>query len=178
MSIFFILVTVLSIVRHQVLILDPFIPSPLNSINLAEIESLCRQYSALQAFQWLTWLLLFAYIVLVIILAVMATVKGNKRAWLSPTSDLSFSPTHSASTEPKIPPPGMQGYPGGQPGQPGQYTGSYPGSPAAAGQYQSPMTTGGYQAPAPTGYNQFAPQPQPGQYGTAYGQPAPNVAQV
>jgi len=127
----------------------------------SELQSLCQQYSALQAFSWLTWLLLTGYIIILIVLSVLATVKGNSRVWLSPTSDLSFSPTHTHSGEPKIPPtnynPNYTGTPGAYP--PGQQPVGYnPGTNYAG----TPVVSGGQ-------YNQFAP-PTQGNYGQPVGQ--------
>ncbi|KAF8759795.1 hypothetical protein RHS01_01969 [Rhizoctonia solani] len=51
-------------------------------------ESSCRQYQAIQAFSWLNWVILFAYIVLVIALAIKAMNKGQS-VWTMEISDLS-----------------------------------------------------------------------------------------
>ncbi|CAE7233635.1 unnamed protein product [Rhizoctonia solani] len=52
-----------------------------------EVESVCRQYQAIQAFSWLIWLILFAYAVLVIVFAVKAMNKGQS-VWTMEISDL------------------------------------------------------------------------------------------
>jgi len=152
------------------------------SVWSPSLETLCRQYSAVQAFSWLTWLLLTFYIITVIVLSVLATVKGNSRVWLSPASDLSFSPTHTASGEPKIPPynPNYAGTPAGG-AYAGNPAGGYAGTPGAypPGQQQQGYNAGPGQPISPnmTGasYNQYN---APGQHG-GYGQPGhPNVAQV
>jgi preprotein translocase subunit SecG len=133
-------------------------------------DSLCQQYQALQGFAWLTWLLLTAYIIIVIVLAILATVKGHSRAWLSPASDLSFTPTHTASGEPKIPPFNNNAY-GGSPA-PNVYAGTpnaYGGTPGA---YPPGQPQPGYQSPQTTGYTQYPAAGQPGY------QPGPGVAQV
>lgn len=132
------------------------------------LETLCRQYSAVQAFSWLTWLILTAYIIMVIVLAVLATVKGNGRAWLSPASELSFSPASTTTGgESKIPPynntayggaPGGHAYPGGP--TPNVYPGGNPAAypPAGYNPNTQPMS------PAMTGnsYNQYPAGGQPG----------------
>jgi len=100
---------------------------------LPSIASLCRQYSAVQAFSWLTWLIIKAYIILLLILAILAMTRGHKRVWLSQASDLSFSPTR----ESKIPPSNYGnapygGFPAGTPVAgypPNQYGGQYSGQP-------------------------------------------------
>ncbi|CAE6458419.1 unnamed protein product [Rhizoctonia solani] len=53
----------------------------------SELESVCRQYQAIQAFSWLNWLILFAYIVLVLIFAVKAMNKGQS-VWTMEITDL------------------------------------------------------------------------------------------
>ncbi|GAB1524930.1 membrane-associating domain protein [Rhizoctonia solani] len=60
-------------------------------------ESICRQYQAIQAFSWLNWLILFAYIVLVIALAIKGMNKGQS-VWTMEISDLSAAVSGSGST--------------------------------------------------------------------------------
>jgi len=135
-------------------------------------DSLCQQYAALQGFAWLAWLLLTAYIIIVLVLAILASVKGHSRAWLSPTSDLSFTPTHTASGEPKIPPfQQNNAYAGGA--APNAYGGA-PGSPytGTPGAYPPAHPQPGYNSPQMTGYSQYPAAGQPGY------QPGPGVAQV
>lgn len=106
----------------------------------------------MQAFLWLSWLVIFFYMIVVIILALMAYTRGNTRAWLGPTSNLSFNPPRVNGGEPKVQNtyPVQQSYPMNHAGQPGGYAGSHPASPA-------------------TGYV------QPNQYGSPYN---PNAAHV
>ncbi|PVG03532.1 hypothetical protein CPB86DRAFT_804053 [Serendipita vermifera] len=150
-------------------------------------ETLCRQYQAVQAFLWLGWLLIKVYIILTLVLAILAATRGHSKVWTSPTSDLSFSPTHTKSGEPKIPPvaggagayPNMaynQGAPVGAPG-----TGYPPNQPEQPGYPQQPYGAQpgqpGYQQPQYTGPNSASPvYSQPG---SPYVPPnQPPVAQV
>ncbi|KAG8762806.1 hypothetical protein FRC11_007680 [Ceratobasidium sp. 423] len=61
-----------------------------------EFESVCRQYQAIQAFSWLNWLILFAYIVLVVILAVKAMNRGQS-VWTMEITDLSTAGSGSGN---------------------------------------------------------------------------------
>jgi len=98
------------------------------------IASLC---SAVQAFSWLTWLIIMAYIILLFVLANLAMTRGHKRVWLSQASNLSFSPTRTASGKSKIPPSNYGNapygvFPAGTPVAgypPNQYGGQYSGQP-------------------------------------------------
>ncbi|CAE6424686.1 unnamed protein product [Rhizoctonia solani] len=65
-----------------------------------ELENFCRQYQAIQAFSWLNWLILFAYIVLVVVFVVKAINKGQS-VWTMEIADLSTAgsgPGADAST--------------------------------------------------------------------------------
>ncbi|KAJ1308541.1 hypothetical protein OPQ81_004242 [Rhizoctonia solani] len=62
----------------------------------AAVESVCRQYQAIQAFSWLNWLILFAYLVLVIIFAVKAMNKGQS-VWTMEIADLSAAVSGSGA---------------------------------------------------------------------------------
>jgi hypothetical protein len=130
------------------------------SSRAASIASLCRQYSAVQAFLWLGWLIIKAYIILLLILAILAVTRGHKRVWLGPASDLSFSPTRTAAKDYGNAPYGVSpgtpaaGYP------PNQYGGQYPQQPVMQQQQGVPY---GQQQP-------YVPPPQPS--------PHPGVAQV
>jgi hypothetical protein len=116
--------------------------------DVPEFETICQQYSALQAFSWLTWLLFTGYIISVIVLSILATVKGNSRVWLNPASDLSFSPQQTHSGEPKNPSANYSPNYGGTPGAypPGQQPVGYNPTSNYAG---TPVVSGGQ-------YNQFA----------------------
>ncbi|CAE6493063.1 unnamed protein product [Rhizoctonia solani] len=59
-------------------------------------ENFCRQYQAIQAFSWLNWLILFAYIVLVVVFAVKAMNKGQS-VWTMEITDLSATSSGSAT---------------------------------------------------------------------------------
>ncbi|KAH7343902.1 hypothetical protein B0J17DRAFT_644406 [Rhizoctonia solani] len=59
-------------------------------------ENLCRQYQAIQAFSWLNWLILFAYVVLVVVFAVKAMNKGQS-VWTMEITDLSTANSGSAT---------------------------------------------------------------------------------
>ncbi|KAF8760224.1 hypothetical protein RHS01_01971 [Rhizoctonia solani] len=61
-------------------------------------ESSCRQYQAVQAFSWLNWVILFAYIVLVIALAIKATNKGQS-VWTMEIRDLSTAASGPTADE-------------------------------------------------------------------------------
>jgi len=53
----------------------------------AEVQSICHQYQALQAFSWLNWLILFAYIVLLLVFAIKAQGHGHS-VWTSDVIDV------------------------------------------------------------------------------------------
>ncbi|KAG8821300.1 hypothetical protein FRC17_009880 [Serendipita sp. 399] len=132
-------------------------------------ESFCRQYAAVQAFSWLIWLLFKAYAIVVLVLALLAAMKGHKRVWFSPTSDLSFTPTHTHSGEPKIPPPGGAVHPevtynqtGG--GVPYNNTGTT---------YNPTQSPGAYPSYPQNQYGPPAGPPGQAPYGSPYGSPAP-----
>jgi len=118
--------------------------------------SYCRQYQALQAFSWLTWLILFFYWVALLVFALVALARGNKNAFLQPTTELASSVPHggNAAGQPEIPPP--QKYPPG-----GISPGTYP----PQGQYPQQTYT-----PAPGQYPQQTYSPAPPQ-GQMYQQP-------
>ncbi|CUA70283.1 hypothetical protein RSOLAG22IIIB_00638 [Rhizoctonia solani] len=61
-----------------------------------EAESVCRQYQAIQAFSWLNWLILFAYIVIAVIFAVKAMNKGQS-VWTMEITDLAAAASGSAT---------------------------------------------------------------------------------
>ncbi|KAG8752656.1 hypothetical protein FRC14_006814 [Serendipita sp. 396] len=132
----------------------------------SRLESFCRQYSAVQAFSWLNWLLFKVYGILLLVLAILAAMKGHKRVWFSPASDLSFSPTHTHSGEPKIPPPGAVPYQntGGSPMPYNTTGGSYNAGPNPNPAYPGYVPQGQYAPPA------GSPQPS---YGAPYGSPVP-----
>jgi len=144
------------------------------SVWVPSLASLCRQYSAVQAFSWLAWLLIKAYIILVLVLAILAMNRGHKRVWLGPSSDLSFSGNHTVSGESKIPPSGSYnntsyaGSPAGQypPGQYGQYPPQQPVMQQHTGGYVQQQNTGGYV------------QQQQGYVSPHQQAPGPGVAQV
>lgn len=72
-------------------------------------ESICRQYQALQAFSWLNWLIIFAYLVMLIVFIVKAVSTGRS-VWTAEIADLSsFSAEGGApSTNPNtMYPPSM-----------------------------------------------------------------------
>jgi hypothetical protein len=121
--------------------------------------SFCSQYQAFQAFSWLNWLILFFYWIALLVMALVAHSRGNKRAFLVPTAEL---PSNIPSAgEPKIPP--TQNYPGGSI-TPGTYPpqGQYPQQSYTPSQYPqqgySPAPPQGqmYQAPYVS-----SPPPQP-----------------
>ncbi|KAG8776155.1 hypothetical protein FRC12_001069 [Ceratobasidium sp. 428] len=75
-----------------------------------EAESICRQYQALQAFSWLNWLILFAYLVLLLVFAFRAQGQGHS-VWTSDVTDLSSysaagGPQHGSNNG--MPAPAMQ----------------------------------------------------------------------
>ncbi|CAE6423910.1 unnamed protein product [Rhizoctonia solani] len=61
-----------------------------------EFESVCRQYQTIQAFSWLNWLILFAYLVLAAIFAVKAMNKGQS-VWTMEITDLSTAGSGSGN---------------------------------------------------------------------------------
>jgi len=127
--------------------------------------SFCSQYEAFQAFSWLNWLILFSYWVTLLIMALIAQSRGNKRAFMVPSTELTSTmpPSGNASGEPKFPP--TQNYPPGSI-TPGTYPpqGQYPQQSYTPSQYPqqsytpSPIPPQGqmYQAPYAT-----SPPPHP-----------------
>ncbi|CAE6436026.1 hypothetical protein ACGC1H_000858 [Rhizoctonia solani] len=61
-----------------------------------EAEGICRQYQAIEAFSWLNWLILFAYVVLVVVYAVKAMNKGQS-VWTMEITDLSTAGSGSGT---------------------------------------------------------------------------------
>ncbi|CAG7848486.1 SubName: Full=Uncharacterized protein {ECO:0000313/EMBL:CCA66612.1} [Serendipita indica DSM 11827] len=146
------------------------------------LESLCRQYSALQAFSWLNWLLVKTYVIVTLALAILALMKGHKRVWFSPVSDLSFSPTHTHSGEPKIPPPATA--PGGYNPDP-RMAHNHSASPSSGYPPNQPPTLysppSGQYPPQQQPYQSPYPNQGPAQYGSpvqTYQSPPPHAAQV
>ncbi|KAG9102688.1 hypothetical protein FRC06_001435 [Ceratobasidium sp. 370] len=83
-----------------------------------EAESICRQFQALQAFSWLNWLIIFAYVVMLLVFAVRAQGQGHS-VWTSDVNDLASMSPGSAPAN-NMPQPAMQqnnGYTGGAPSQ-------------------------------------------------------------
>jgi len=124
--------------------------------------SYCSQYEAFQAFSWLNWLILFFYWATLLILALVAQSRGNNRAFMVPTTELTIPRGGHAGGEPKIPP--VQNYPPGSV-SPGTYPPQgYPQQSYTPTQYPhqgytpSPVPTQGqmYQAPYTT-----SPPPPP-----------------
>ena len=132
---------------------------------LAITASYCSQYEAFQAFSWLNWLVLFFYWVTLLIMALVAQSRGNKRAFMVPTTELTVPQGGNAGGEPKIPP--VQNYPPG-PGTPGTYPPQgYPQQSYTPSQYPqqsytpSPAPPQGqmYQAPYQAPYTTTSPPP-------------------
>ena len=127
-----------------------------NKLIPAVTASYCSQYEAFQAFSWLNWLILFSYWVTLLIIALVAQSRGNKRAFLVPSTELT-STMPGNSGEPKIPP--TQNYP------PGSIT---PGTYPPQGQYPQQSYTPGQhpqQSYTPSQYPQqsYTPSPMPPQ---------------
>jgi len=146
-------------------ILGGFVIGDCGLLN-GQAASYCRQYQALQAFSWLNWLIFMIYWVTLLVLALMAHSRGNKKAFLQPTTELGPSVTNggNAAGEPKI--PATQGYPtypqaGFPPGQYPPQTGQYPPQtgqyPQQTGQY--PQQTGTYPQSGYPVQQGFAPGP-------------------
>jgi len=116
--------------------------APRGFIDADLYQSACQQYQAIQAFSWLTWLLMFGYFVTLLTLAsIQHASKGNPRIWFSsvPDSDL-FAPAKPAAML----------------SQQQQQQGFAPQQQPVANQYGAPPTAQPQQHPQYTG----SPQPQ------------------
>ncbi|KAB5595523.1 hypothetical protein CTheo_984 [Ceratobasidium theobromae] len=75
-------------------------------------EGVCRQFQAIQAFSWLNWLIIFAYIVLLVVFIVKASNEGRS-VWTADVADLgtstagdnatTFAPSMTSANMPKGP---------------------------------------------------------------------------
>ncbi|KAG8707485.1 hypothetical protein FRC08_000472 [Ceratobasidium sp. 394] len=84
-----------------------------------EVESICRQFQALQAFSWLNWLIIFAYVVMLLVFAIRAQGQGHS-VWTSDVTDLPNLKSGSGPSNNTVPQPAMQQnayHPNGAPSQ-------------------------------------------------------------
>jgi hypothetical protein len=54
-------------------------------------ESICQQYQAVQAFAWLSWLIIFAWFVTLLAFSCIAHTRGNTRVWYTDSTEIPFA---------------------------------------------------------------------------------------
>jgi len=136
-----------------------------------DVQSICHQFQAIQAFSWLIFIILFGWLITLVIGAIVSHNRGNTGVWTSPVSDTAFfgggghrATTNNPSTTPGGYPP--QNQPMGQPAQmqqQGGYSQGYPSPPGSQPGYPTP----------PPGSHQGYPTPPPGPQQGYQGTPPP-----
>jgi len=64
------------------------------TLETVNFSSICHQYQALQAFSWLNWLILWGWLGVVFVLSIISLSRGNKRVFLSPTTETDYFARH------------------------------------------------------------------------------------
>jgi len=119
--------------------------------------TVCGEFGATVAFAFLNWIIIFAYLGVLLVFCIIQATRGNNQIWFESvsTADFNAPPKPTQGIAPQYPQMG-------QPQQTGQPTGQYP--------PQAPQTPQQYAQPQP----QMAPAQQPMYTGTP--QPGPQPA--
>ncbi|KAH7096928.1 hypothetical protein BKA62DRAFT_718101 [Auriculariales sp. MPI-PUGE-AT-0066] len=73
--------------------------------GLNTMESVCHQFKALQAFSWLSWLVVWGWMLVLLIRSIVAYNRGNKKAFTSQIGEPADRPTTSYPQYPNSYPP-------------------------------------------------------------------------
>ncbi|KAG7445983.1 uncharacterized protein BT62DRAFT_146144 [Guyanagaster necrorhizus] len=68
-----------------------------------EIDQACKEFNAIEAFDFLTWLILMGYTITLIVFAIIAATRGNAAVWTSSTTTTDFFATGGALAPEKSP---------------------------------------------------------------------------
>ncbi|EIW76519.1 hypothetical protein CONPUDRAFT_139802 [Coniophora puteana RWD-64-598 SS2] len=176
-------------------------------LRVPQAQSICNIITAIEAFSFLNWLMVFAYYDTLVLYSIIRTIQG-RGCWLSSVREASNGPTGPAAAVPGVVPmtqqPLLQQYPQQpqgypqqpypqqvpyqqQPPAPGTPYGTPPQGPVAphpmyaGGQPPVPAPQQSYTPPAPAGQGQpLYPQPTGSSGATGYGgypEPSPSPGQ-
>ncbi|TDL16357.1 hypothetical protein BD410DRAFT_795478 [Rickenella mellea] len=68
----------------------------------AQFTTVCNSYKALEAFGFLTWLILLAYTIVLLVFACIAQSRGNRAVWTSAVRDTDFFTKTAGNGEPSV----------------------------------------------------------------------------